>query len=87
MKVPWGVKSFVEGLLYWREFDEESRRFFHGDAKSLSLRYEDLNVADSFRRGLGPNLRVPRQGVREWDERYGRVLPRSAEATRSGSRM
>lgn len=41
-KVPWGVKSFVEGLLYWREFDEGGNAFMERDSKTLTMRYEDL---------------------------------------------
>jgi hypothetical protein len=42
MKVPWGVKSLVEGLIYWERLDRVSREFFAADSRSLTIRFEDL---------------------------------------------
>lgn len=44
-RVPWGTSSFLEGLCYWRHFDEASAAFFETDRQGYTLRYEDL-VAD-----------------------------------------
>lgn len=45
MQVPWGTRSVLEGLLFWRDRDDASERFFETDPLSCSLRFEDL-VAD-----------------------------------------
>ena len=42
MKVPWGAKSFLEALFYWKRLDEISDRFFSTDRNSYTLRFEDL---------------------------------------------
>lgn len=42
LKVPWGVTSFVEGIVYWERLDRLSRKFFAADSRSLTLRFEDL---------------------------------------------
>jgi hypothetical protein len=41
-KVPWGVNSFVEGLVFWRDLDETSAEFFSTDQNSYTIRFEDL---------------------------------------------
>jgi hypothetical protein len=42
LKVPWGVKSLLEGLTYWKRLDDTSRHFFQKDNRSHTLRFEDL---------------------------------------------
>jgi hypothetical protein len=42
MKVPWGVSSWLEGLIYWKKLDELSASFFIKDHLSYTLRFEDL---------------------------------------------
>lgn len=42
LRVPWGVKSLVEGLLYWQRMDDQSRAFFAQDAQTVTVRFEDL---------------------------------------------
>lgn len=42
MKVPWGARSFLEGLLFWERMDAASRDFFLSDRHSYTLRFEDL---------------------------------------------
>jgi hypothetical protein len=42
MKVPWGVQSFIEGILFWEQLDRQSRAFFGDDARCYTLRFEDL---------------------------------------------
>jgi hypothetical protein len=42
MNVPWGVRSFAEGLFYWERLDRASRQFFTTDTGSLTVRFEDL---------------------------------------------
>ena len=42
MQVPWGVGTFLEGLLFWRGFDDQRHRFFEADGHSLTIRFEDL---------------------------------------------
>ena len=44
-KVPWGVKSFTEGLLYWERAHAAGVQFLADDALSYSLRFEDLLTA------------------------------------------
>ena len=44
-KVPWGVKSFTEGLLYWERVHASGVQFLANDALSYSLRFEDLLAA------------------------------------------
>jgi hypothetical protein len=41
-KVPWGPGTFVEGLLYWRDFDDASEPVLRSDPLCHTLRYEDL---------------------------------------------
>ena len=41
-KVPWGAKSFLEGLLYWERLDRASDDFFAADSRTCTLRFEDL---------------------------------------------
>lgn len=41
-KVPWGMETFLEGLLHWKRLDETSYRFFAIDSNSYTLRFEDL---------------------------------------------
>lgn len=41
-KVPWGVQSFFEGLIYWKSLDDASRDFFATDHNTYTLRFEDL---------------------------------------------
>jgi hypothetical protein len=45
LRVPWGVSSFFEGLLYWKYLDELSADFFAKDPLCYTLRYEDLIMA------------------------------------------
>jgi len=42
MKVPWGAKSLLGALLFWRRFDEASAEFFSTDKNSDTIRFEDL---------------------------------------------
>lgn len=42
MRMPWGTRSFLEGLLLWRRLDEASAEFFAADDNCYTLRYEDL---------------------------------------------
>lgn len=42
LKVPWGVSSLLEGLLFWTRQDEISRAFFEKDQNCYTLRFEDL---------------------------------------------
>jgi hypothetical protein len=42
MKVPWGVQSFLQGLLYWQRLDAASRDFLADDRLVYTLRFEDL---------------------------------------------
>jgi len=42
LRVPWGVKSLLEGLLYWERLDRRSRDFFGEDPRSITIRFEDL---------------------------------------------
>jgi hypothetical protein len=42
MRVPWGVRSVIEGVRYWERLDGESREFFESDRTSFTLRFEDL---------------------------------------------
>ncbi len=44
-KVPWGVRSFAEGLLYWERLHESGAQFLADDALAYSLRFEDLLAA------------------------------------------
>lgn len=41
-KVPWGARSFLEGLTFWRRLDAAGEEFFSSDPLSYLLRYEDL---------------------------------------------
>ena len=41
-KVPWGAKSFLEGLGPWKRLDEASFTFFEHDQNCYGLSYEDL---------------------------------------------
>jgi len=41
-KLPWGVKSFFEGLAYWKKLDDASKDFFATDGNSYTLNFEDL---------------------------------------------
>lgn len=41
-KVPWGVSSFFEGVLFWLRQDETSRDFFFADPDSYTLQFEAL---------------------------------------------
>lgn len=41
-KVPWGVESFVHGLVLWKHLDMSSEDFFSTDPLSYTIRYEDL---------------------------------------------
>ena len=41
-KVPWGAMSFLEAVLLWKKFDEESDDFFQSDRQSFTLHFEDL---------------------------------------------
>jgi hypothetical protein len=52
MEVPWGTRSLLEGLLFWKQVDEASDSFFLNDGRSHSLRFEDLlgNPQDSLQR-------------------------------------
>ena len=43
--MPWGAKSFLEGLLVWKRLDEISHRFFLSDSLTYTLRFEDLVLA------------------------------------------
>lgn len=45
-KVPWGVQTVTEALLFLRRLDENSAAFFETDANAYTLHYEDL-VADA----------------------------------------
>jgi len=40
--VPWGVKSAIEGVLFWKRQDDASQAFFEEDSHSLTVRFEDL---------------------------------------------
>ncbi len=42
MKVPWGAKSFLEGLLYWKKLHEGSEDFFQQDSNCYSICFEQL---------------------------------------------
>ena len=42
MNVPWGVKSLLEGLLYWERLERTSRDFFSTDRLCHTVRFEDL---------------------------------------------
>ena len=42
MKVPWGAKTFVEGVFHWDRLDRGSRDFFASDRRSFTIRFEDL---------------------------------------------
>ena len=42
MEVPWGVSSFLEGLLLWRRQDAASAPFLAQDANTLTLHFEQL---------------------------------------------
>ncbi len=44
-KVPWGAKSFLEALLFWRQWDVASESFFHHDRLSYTLYFEALMAA------------------------------------------
>ena len=41
-KMPWGVQSFFEGLIYWRKLDNLAQNFFTSDPYAYTLRFEDL---------------------------------------------
>ena len=41
-RVPWGAKSFMEGVLYWKRLDDVSAPFFAADDLCHTLRFEDL---------------------------------------------
>lgn len=42
MQVPWGAKTFLEALLYWKRLDGAGDAFIRNDQFSHTLRYEDL---------------------------------------------
>lgn len=42
VRMPWGVGSFLEGLMLWKRLDAASAPFFSSDGNSYTLRYEDL---------------------------------------------
>jgi hypothetical protein len=44
-KVPWGAKSFLEALLFWRKWDDASQTFFTDDSCSYTLHFEALMAA------------------------------------------
>jgi hypothetical protein len=41
-KVPWGAKSYLEAIFYWKRLIEVSDNFFKTDKQSYTIRYEDL---------------------------------------------
>lgn len=41
-KVPWGVQSFLEGLIYWNSLDATAKEFFKSDPFVYTLKFEDL---------------------------------------------
>jgi hypothetical protein len=41
-RVPWGARSYFEGLLFWKHLDAKSADFFTNDSLCYTLRYEDL---------------------------------------------
>ncbi|GIV66501.1 MAG: hypothetical protein KatS3mg047_0894 [Bellilinea sp.] len=42
MRVPWGTKTFFEGIDYWKSLYDLSSDFFKFDSHSYTLRFEDL---------------------------------------------
>lgn len=42
MKVPWGARSLLDGLLYWKHLYENSESFFRNDPLSYCIKYESL---------------------------------------------
>jgi hypothetical protein len=42
MKVPWGARSLLGGLLYWKRLYESSASFFREDPLAYTLKYENL---------------------------------------------
>lgn len=41
-KVPWGPGSFSRALFLWRNYDDQSARFFVEDKNSYTVKYEEL---------------------------------------------
>jgi hypothetical protein len=59
-QVPWGPSTFAGGLLYWRRFEEGGADFLAADAKSVTVRYEDLvTQPERVLRELCPQLGEP----------------------------
>lgn len=42
MKVPWGARTLLEGVLYWQRLQVASQAFFVSDRNCHTLRFEDL---------------------------------------------
>jgi len=42
MRVPWGARSLLEGLLHWQRLDSMSREFVGTDRLAYTVRFEDL---------------------------------------------
>jgi hypothetical protein len=42
IKTPWAPQDFLEAIIYWRIYDENSARFFKSDANCYTIYYENL---------------------------------------------
>lgn len=42
VKTPWGPSAFLDALMLWRRYDDQSARFFQRDENCYTIRYENL---------------------------------------------
>ncbi|MCE7985824.1 MAG: sulfotransferase [Caldilinea sp. CFX5] len=48
IKTPWAPQDYLEAVLFWRNYDEQSQKFFQTDANSYTLSYENLLTAPAY---------------------------------------
>lgn len=71
-RVPWGVSSVTEGLLFWKSQEDTSSGFFEHDENSLTIRFEDL-------------IARPREALKEIASFIGEVFEESMlDTSRTG---
>ncbi len=72
-RVPWGSRSLIANLYKIQNIDDRSRRFFERDARSMTVRYEDLlhqpeenarRVCDFVNESYDPSLLAPHNSDR-----------------------
>lgn len=42
IRTPWAPQDYLDALMYWRKYDDQSQSFFQTDENCFSLHYEDL---------------------------------------------